>query len=82
MGVIKGIVGDGANLIDHITEIPGFRVKSTVSTGLPDGSKRQKDVSSHTHRTIAKAVLGGYEEGMKKPPSDDGADTNDEDEDA
>jgi hypothetical protein len=49
---------------------------------LPDGSKRQKDVSSRTHRTIAKSVLGGYEEGMKEPPSDDDADANDEDEDA
>ena len=82
LGVIKGIVGDGANLIDHITEIPGFRVKSTVSTVMPDGSKRQKDVSSRTHRAIAKAVLGGYDEGMKEPPSEDDADDNDEDEDA
>ena len=78
MGVIKGIVGDGANLIDHITVIPGFRVKSSVSTVLPDGSKRQKDVSSRTHRTIANAVLSGYEEGMKDPPSDDDTDANED----
>jgi hypothetical protein len=77
--VIGALKGDGANLMDHICEIPGFRVKQTISVEQEDGTKKNKKISVKVHRAIAKVMIDAYNEGLKEPENEEEEEEEEED---